>query len=283
LVNVNRYSFIFGLIILSGLSGLQSCLPERKVADTFIKSPHMISLLVNPPDLVFKYNHKGEEIEGLDSLKPEQQDSALWDHSRYMQFISDSILLEDYMNNFIGELRLLGFNVYLNSTIDSFMTGKPQSYVLNISQMQLDEYYYLLKDEDAFLDTIYYKKFNLNAVDYSCWFDLGKAGAENARKVLLYSTNTAYDTFDGRFFNDPFTGTVRYKYTIDSLRVKDVYDMAAYLGKKHAGYLYDFFMNQYIAKHLPEGIRMEDYYHFDRNRKSLSPASEDRFEILGTH
>jgi hypothetical protein len=283
LVKLDRYSFFFGMIILVGLPGLQSCLPERKVANTFIQSPHMINLLVNAPGMVYKYNHKGEEIEGFDSLTQQQQDSALWDHSRFMQYINDSILLENYMNNFIEELRLLGFNVYLNSAIDSFMTGKPQSYVLNISQIQLDEYFYPLKDEDAFLDTIYYKTFNLNAVDYSCWFNLGKVGAEHARTTLLYATNTAYDTFDGRFFNDPFTGTVRYKYTIDTLETKDVYDMATYLGKKHAGYVYDFFLNQYTAKHLPEGMQMMDYYHYNRNRKSLTPAYEDRFEILGTN
>jgi len=272
------------LFILAGLAGLQSCLPERKVAMTFIQSPQMISLLVNPPGLVFKYNHKGEAIEGFDTLSLGQQDSALWDHSTYIQFINDSILLENYMNTFIDELRLLGFNVYLNNAIDSFMTGRPQSYILDIAQMQVDEYYYQLQDEDAFLDTIYFKKFNLNAVDYSCWFNLNKAGgAFNTRKTLLYASNTAYDTFDGRFFNDPFSGTVRYKYTIDSLQTKDVYDMATYLGKKHAGYVYDFFMNQYIAKHLPKGLEMQDYYHYNRSRKNITPAYEDRFEILGTN
>jgi hypothetical protein len=242
----------------------------------------MISLLVNPPAIVFKFNHKGEKIEGFDSLSQQQQDSALWNHSRYMQFINDSILLENYMNNFIDELRILGFNVYLNTAIDSFMTGNPQSYILDVAQMQLDEYLYPLEDEDAFLDTIYYKKFNLNAVDYGCWFDLRKAGVANARKTTLYSSNTAYDTFDGRFFNDPFSGTVRYKYTIDTLQIKDVYEMAPYLGKKHAGYLYDFFMNQYVAKHMPQGMEMQDYYHYNRGRKSISPAYEERFEVLGT-
>ena len=186
------------------------------------------------------------------------------------------------MNNFIDELRLLGFNVYLGSAIDSFMSGKPQSYIVDIAQVQLDEYYYPLEEEDAFLDTIYYKKFDLNAVDFSCWLDLSKAGIENAKKALLYSSSTAYDTFDGRFFNDPFSGTVRYKYNIDTLQVKDVNAMAVYLGKKHAGYLYDFFMNQYIAKHLPEGLKMEDYYHYNPSRKSISPAYEDRFDILDT-
>jgi len=269
-------------VVLSLLSMIvvTSCLPEQKVAKTFIQSPHMISLMVNPPAYTLKYNHKGEEIEGFDSVSSSRQDSLLWIKSKYIQFLSDSIVLENYMNSFIDELRLLGFNVYLNNAIDSFMLNKSQAYIVDVSQIQLDEYLYPLKDEDAFLDTVYYKEFDLNAVDFSCWFNLSKAGVENPRKALLYATNTAYDTFNGRFFNDPFTGTVRYQYSIDSLQLKDVYDMAIYLGRKHAGYLYDFFLNQYVAKHLPEGVQMEDYYHFNRNRKSLSPANDERFEIL---
>ncbi len=281
-MNFSRYRYFFALILIAGLASLQSCLPEQKIANTFIQSPHLINVLVTPPDLVFKFNHKGEEIDGFDSLPQAQQDSLLWIRSSYVQFMQDSILLENYLNNFINELRSLGFDVFLGSTPDSFMTGKPQSYVLDISQMQIDEYLYPLRDEDAFLDTIYYKLFDLNAVDFSCWFELGKAGSETMKKTLLYASGTAYDTFDGRFFNDPFTGTVRYKYNIDSLQTTDIYDLASYLGKKHAGYLYDFFMNQYIAKHLPKGMEMDDYYHFNQKRKNIVPAYEDRFGILGT-
>ena len=277
-----NFSLLILFCVVSVLLSLQSCLPERKVADNFINSPHVLNLLVIPPDYVFKYNHKGESIEDFSALTQTGQDSALWVNSRYMQYLSDSLILEDYMNIFISELRNLGFNVYLEDAVDSFMTGKPQSYVVDISQMQLDEYFYPLEDEDAFNDTVYYKKINLNAVDFSCWFDLSKANTENAKKTVLYSTATSYDSFEGRFYNDPFTGAVRYKYNIDSLTVTDVYAMATYLGKKHAGYLYDFFMNQYIAKHLQEGTQMQDYYHYNRANKSFSPANDDRFKVLGT-
>jgi hypothetical protein len=281
-VKFTTRSLVSILVIASAFLSLQSCLPERKVAKPFIDAQHMINLLVIPPDYVFKYNHKGESIEGFDEVPANLQDSALWVNSRYLQYLSDSTLLDNYMNNFITELRNLGFNVYLDDAVDSFMTGKPQSYVLDVSQMQLDEYFYPMEDEESFMDTVYYKKVNLNAIDFGCWFDLSKANTENAKKTVLYSNATSYDSFEGRFYNDPFTGRVRYKYNIDSLTVKDVYEMATYLGKKHAGYLYDFFMNQYIAKHMPEGTTLQDYYHYSRSRQSFEPAGEERFDILGT-
>ena len=133
-----------------------------------------------PPDYIYKYNHKGESIEGFEDIPKAKQDSALWVNSRYLQFLSDSILLENYMNNFISELRNAGFNVYLEDAIDSFMTGKPQSYVVDIAQVQLDEYFYPLEDEEDYMDTTYYKTVNLNAVDFGCWFDMSKANTENA-------------------------------------------------------------------------------------------------------
>ena len=253
------------------------------MAQVFIQSPQEINLLVFPPDLVYKYNHKGEKIEGFDTLGPALQDSVLWARSSYLQYLSDSLLLETYMNRFIKELRDLGFIVYLSDDIDSFMTNKPQSYALDISQVQLDEYLYPLEDEEPFEDTVYYKRFDLNAIDFSCWFELSKANTAKARKTVLYSTHTAYDSFDGQFYLDPWTSKVKYKYKIDTIRIKDVYDMAGYLGKKHAGYLYDYFLNQYIAKNLPPDETLQYYYHYDRMSKNMIPTDDDeRFEILQT-
>ncbi|MCK9424209.1 MAG: hypothetical protein M0Q38_16610 [Bacteroidales bacterium] len=276
------HSYFLLIAVISGSLILPSCLPERKVAQVFIQSPHEINLLVFPPDLIYKYNHKGETIPGFDSLNDTRQDSALWINSSYMQYLSDSMLLETYMNHFIDELRELGFNVYLSNAIDSFMKNKPQSYALDIAQMQLDEYLYPLEDEEPFEDTIYYKRFDLNAIDFSCWFELSKVNITRTRKTILYSSLTAYDTFDGQFYFDPWTSKVKYKYKIDTLRIKDVYEMAGYIGKKHAGYLYDYFLNQYIAKNLPPDEMLQYYYHYDRLRKNISPVEDDRFEIIGS-
>jgi len=255
-------------------------MPGRQVAGNFTVKGPKIALLVNPPAMVFKFNHRGEDIPGFDSLPQEQQDSALWIHSRFMQFVSDSLVLENYLNRFIDELRLLGLTVYVGKVEDSLLKSNPQTYVLEVAQLQLDEYMYTLEDEDSYLDSVYLKRIRLNAVDFSAWFDLWKVSSGTARKTTLYATNTAYDDFDGRFFHDPFSGAMRYKYAIDTLDTSDLYEMALYLGRRHAGYLYDFFLNQYVAQHLPEGEEPEDYYHFDRVNGRLVSAGDDRLEVL---
>lgn len=267
-----------GLAMILAL--VTSCMPGREMAKSFTAAENPLELVITPPEFVYKFNHKGEKIPGFDSMPAGRQDSALWNSSLYMQFVSDSIILENYMNSFISELKVYGFKVHLNDTANETLKSKPQVYRLGVTQVQLDEYLYPLQDEDSFLDTVYYKHFDLNAVDLSCWFEIAKIANWPRNRTLLYSTRTAYDTFDGRFFNDPLTGTVRYRYSIDTLHIQDIYDLASFMGRKHAGYLYDLILNAYVDIHLPEGYESEDYYHYDPRKRSLSPAGEERFEII---
>jgi len=282
IMKLRYFAFFQFILLVSFLLTLSSCLPEKKLAMQFAENPQGINLLVFSPDYIYKYNHKGEEIPGFDTLRSSRQDSALWVNSRYMQFLSDSVLLENYMNGFVGELRKLGFIVYLPSSIDSFLTDKPQSYIVNLAQIQMDEYTYPLEDEQPFEDTVYYKRFDLNAMDFSCWFELSKVNAAASKKTMLYSSHSAYDDFEGSFMVDPWTRNVRYRYRIDSLSVTDIYDMATFLGKKHASYLFDYFLNQYVAASLPESEPLYYYYHYNRPRHSVAPVEEDRFDVLGT-
>jgi hypothetical protein len=259
---------------------MASCSFERKLAQTFIKTPPEIDIQLFTPGILFKFNHKGEEIDGFNGLTDAQQDSALYASSKFVQYVSDSIFLEQYLNSFIEELRALGFNVFLDNSVDSFLQRQPQSYVVNISQVQLDEYTFPLEDSQPFDDTVYYKSFKLNAVDASTWFELSKINTPNPKKTILYSSFTASDGFEGNFLINTFTLGVQYKYKIDSLRLKDLYELSDYKGKKDASYLFDFFMNRYIAHHLPEGMDPENYLHYNRFRKSLSPVEDEKFEIL---
>ncbi|MCX6282145.1 MAG: hypothetical protein NTU51_09290 [Bacteroidetes bacterium] len=259
---------------------LTSCLPEQKFAQTFVKSGPKIRLMVTPPENIYKYNHKGEEIDGFEEMTDKQQDSALFFSSRFIQRVSDSAVLEDYVNQFISELRKAKFEVYLPDQMDSFLTDKSQAYMLNISQIQLDEYTYPLEDKEPVNDTVYYKKFNLNAMDFSVWFELSKVNATKPKKTVLYDSQSAFDSFDGNFLVDPWTNSVRYKYHIDTLGLTDVYDMARYLGKRHGEYLFDFFMNQWVAFNMPQNQYSMYYYHYNRKRNMMEATDEDRFQLL---
>ena len=263
---------------------LHGCTPEYQLARSFRDHPPAFHLLVKPPLVLYSFNHKGEVVEGFGTLSEQQQDSALFASSNFIREISDSIFLEQYVNHFVEESRKLGFTVYLGEE-----EAKPildtcyQAYIVNMAQLQVDEYYYPVEEKEYFFDTLFYKRFDLNALDFSVWLELNNWRNRGRAGTTLYSSNTMTDDFEGAFIMDPFQTGVKYRYAIDSLTVKDVYDIAGYLGRIHASYLYDFFLNQYILFHFSGNFTPQVYYHFNRFRDTFTPVEDERFDILNTN
>lgn len=254
-------------------------MPEKKLARDFISMPEKINIQIISPSIVYKFNHKGEKIKGFRKLDESEQDSALFASSQYVQYVDDSIYLEKYVNSFIDELRKLGFGVYVDNSMDTFLQGKQQSYVLNMAQVQLDEYILPYEDSAMSGDSVYYKRFDLNAVDASTWFELNKLNAQSPKKTVLYSSMTASDAFDGAFYAEPFSMEVHYRYTIDSLVVRDVYDLAVYSGRQQADYLFDYFMNNFITLSM-KGMQPMGYLRYDRRGNALYFTEDERFEVI---
>lgn len=266
------------LVLLA--AGFSSCTTEYKLAREFRTDPPKFYLHVTPPGMLYKYNHKGEVIGGFDGMSAPQQDSALYYSSKLIQFISDSVFLQNYMNAFLDEIRNLNFTVYLGDEADSFLISQPQSYELSMAQIQIDEYFFPYEDQEYFYDTLFFKRIDLCAIDFSVWFELSKIGRSGKSNTVLYASHMATDDMEGEFLLDPFRQDVKYSYRIDSLEVNDLYDIATFLGNIHASYLYDFFLNQYIAFHYPQGFRPQGYYHYNRFRNNFYPVEEERFEVL---
>lgn len=269
------------LMILA--AGISACTPEYKLAKEFRDNRPEFLLHLTPPPMLFKYNHKGELVDDLKNMNPARQDSALFFSSGFIQYINDSVFLENYINSFLDEIRNLGFSVFLGHEADSFLFNHPQSYELTIAQIQLDEYSYPYEDQEFFYDTLFYKKFDLDAVDFSVWLELTRFGISGNARTVLYSSHMASDNLQGEFLLDPFRQDVKYSYSIDSLEVEDVNNIARLLGKVHAGYLFDFFLNQYIAFHITRGFQPQVFYHYNRYRNSFIPVDEERFELLDSN
>lgn len=257
-----------------------SCFTDKKLAKSFVNEGPGIRIVLTPASALYKFNHKGEAIENFDSLTVEQQDSALYWSSLFIREISDSLFLESYVNNFLTELRKLGFTVYITDLIDTSAYEYPQTYVVNMTQLQLDEYFYPYEDEVEYDDYRYVKSFDLNAIDFSVWYELSKLKTGTPSTTILYTTHSMTDGMDGRFMLDPFANEVIYRYDIDSVTMSDVMTMAANLGRRHAGYLYDFFLNQYVSFHMPEGETPFYYYHYNRFHNRFEPVDSERFQWL---
>jgi hypothetical protein len=262
------------------LMTFSSCTIEKKLGREFITEAPKICIEVYTPQSIFKFNHKGEIIPGFDSLTTTQQDSALYASSHFIKYVEDSVFLDRYVNSFIDELRSIGFRVFLDNSADTALRTQPQAYVVNMSQVQLDEYFLPFEDSESVGDTEFYKSFDLNAVDASSWFELNKYNVVKPVKTVLYSSFTASDAFSGNFVMNNFTMDLKYRYKIDSLRVKDIYDLASYSGRRNANYLFDYFMNQFIAINMPQGMETLGYLHYVPSGKTFIFSDDDKFEVL---
>jgi hypothetical protein len=258
---------------------MQSCTIEKKLGKEFLSKAPQICIDLHAPQALYKYNHKGEKIPGFDSMTGPQQDSSLVASSNFIRNIDDSSFLDRYVNSFIDELRGIGFTVFLDGNVDTILRVQPQAYIVSMAQVQLDEYFSPYEDSEPIGDSVFYKSFDLNAVDASSWFEVNKYNAVRPKKTVLYSSFTASDGFNGNFIYNDMAGTLRYRYRIDSLKVKDIYDLAAYAGRQNADYLFDFFMNQYIVYHMPQDMEILGYLHYNSSRKTFEFSDQDKFEV----
>ena len=266
---------VLGLILI-----LQSCTIEKKLGKQFLEQTPQICIQVFAPATLYKFSHKGEKIAGFDSLTGTQQDSVLFAGSRYIKVIDDSVFLDKYVNSFIDGLRAIGFRVFIDDNVDTILNKEPQAYVVNMSQIQLDEYIQPYDDSEQVDDSLYKMSFDLNAVDASSWFELNKYNSPKSGKTVLYSSFTASDGFSGNFIINGFGTKLQYRYKIDSLQMKDIYDLASYTGRQDANYLYDYFMNQFIAYNMPKDWEMLGYLHYLPSNKSFNFTEEELFEVL---
>lgn len=257
-----RHSLILCLFAL-GLLHLTSCSPERRLANHFIKERNPAAILLLSPEFSYKYSFKIPDIENFDSLDKQTQDSLLFYNSKLLQYINDSLLIKSYMNGLSSGLKSLGFNVYTSGTTESFVNRGSDGLIVNIPQLELEEFFDSISENVVLGDEeLYNYELYITAVNFNSWFELTQVNQQDS-VLVLYSSNSLTDRLDGGFRYFPFSGQVKYEYTIDSLEVKDIYPAAASIGDLYARLLHNFLMNDYIQKNMATGYETAKYYTWD--------------------
>jgi hypothetical protein len=254
-----------------------ACYPEYKLARSFIKADKDISILVLPTNYVFKENLKRSEAGDTSGLTGTQVDSLLMAKSILLKDLSDSIFLETFINSMMIEFEKLGFKVYNQSYLDSILFIKSPAYIFNIGQILMEEHYNKYKDQEMIGDYEYYKTIDQNALTFNFWFELGELNNEQQDPKLFFTSETINDLVTGYFIENPFTGSVKYKYNVSEIDLDIVYDYGAILGERYAGYTFDYLMNDYIQENWELYREPYFYMHYKRYNKTLDPAEEERF------
>jgi len=255
---------------------ISSCSPERKIAKEYIANDSTRSVLVIQPEYIYKTSLKDWEIDSAKQLDEQTLDSLLWENSLYLKYLDDSLFLNYYLGNYLAEMEAFGFRVYGEDSLMSFLSGNTNAFIVNIAQLELEEYVMPIKEEEQFGEYIYYEVIDLNAINLNSWFEVSRVNEEED-KAMFFASHYLTDELEGFFKHYYFTGEVQFQYDIDTMLVDEIYKLAALTGHLYAGYTFDYLLNKYIDKRMEEdGLnRSNVYYHYNRQKRYLTTAGED--------
>jgi hypothetical protein len=258
-----RKGFLFPAVVLSFIV-LLSCSAERKLAVEYVRKREPASALLIAPDFSYRYNFKIPDIENFYELSAEQKDSALFFSSDLLQYINDSTLFAAYLSGLSTGLGNYGFRTYSGESARKFIESGSDGLIINLAQLELEEYLDSISDEGTYSEEENYNyQFYLNAINFNSWFEIARVNKQDTT-LVLYTSNKITDKFQGGYQYFPYTGDVKYYYSIDSITVDDVYNSAYSYSYYYAGLIFDYLMNDYIRTHLPPGVMPVGYYTYDR-------------------
>lgn len=181
---------------------------------------------------------------------PEKADMKLENNATYGQTavlkdFNQDLFLDIMYGAYTDAMKAYNVNVYIPDNIDNVKTDSLHWLVM-LSRMEItgqiteyDDYYFSATDEYSY-------KHPLNTVNVASWFELN----DGEWKPLQFCEHNLIDGLNSKANYSLWTDKIDYEYTIDTLKLNDVYNYAVYLGKVYAGYTYDYMMNDYVNAEL---------------------------------
>ncbi|HLO90304.1 MAG: hypothetical protein ACM3ME_06930 [Chloroflexota bacterium] len=275
------YKGIYNLFILLLAMVLLSCGPERRLAQKYLKENKPGAILLIAPDFLYKNSYKIPYIKNFETLPQEKKDSIAYFTSDVLQYTQDSIYIKNFMQSLTRGLKYFGFSVYFNQPADEFLNKGYESYILNFVQIQLEEYFDSISDESSYdSESQNYMSLFVTAMNLNNWIEVTKLNHEQYKPKLLYSSQTITDDFNGNFVYYPLTGKFDYDYVIDSLNVDKLYTASSELGYKHAQWIFDYILNDYIKRNMPPGVAYDQRFTYDFKNKMLKRLKWQPFQEM---
>ena len=257
---------------------LSACSVERQMGRIYIARADSTSFLVLFPAEVFVVNKKNENFDGSFLFSEAQKDTSLFRNSVLLPFLNDEAILKPFKESFVKELSNYGYRVYDTTQMDQFMAVDHHSRVLNVAQIELQEYLTSYEDAVTVDEQVYTKVIYLNGINIGSWFEISPINeVEKAKIPVLFATHDLTDRWNGYFVQRFLTGEIEYRLEIDSLQPNDVFNFAAYLGRLYAAYTFDYMLNRDIKSKTPLQEQTESYYRYDPYQKRLFVTDQDKF------
>lgn len=201
-----------------------------------------------------------------------EYDSQLGKQTEVLNGFSQDLFLDVMYGAYADAMKAYGVHVYVPEDVGHVQVDSTHWLVM-LSRMEISgritEYEdYLFSDTDEFS-----YKHPLNTVNVASWFEIN----DSVWRPVLYCEHNLMDGFDSKTDYSFWTQELNYSYTIDTLKLDDVYNYAVFLGKLYAGYTYDYMMNSYVSAELhKQHLDNRDWYQlrYDPYKKQLRYAEE---------
>lgn len=251
-------------IILIGLLALllAGCNTEMKLAKRFMaEHPYIEAAVYFPERAEMKVEYNTQLAKKTEVLNDFNQD----------------LFLDIMYNAYAEALGKYGVEVYVPEDIENVQVDSIHWLVM-LSRTEVSgritEYEdFLFSDREDFS-----YKYPLNTVNVASWFEINNG----EWLPVQFCEHNLMDGFDSKAGFSIMTNSIDYSYTIDTLKLEDVYNYAVYLGKLYAGYTYDYMMNLYVEEELANmGYSYQMLLRYDPYQKKLRYANEDEgfFEV----
>ena len=262
--------WIFSMILLT------ACSPERKLASEFVKTGSQKSVLLLSPDFIYKASLKKDILDSLNITDETLFDSVLIANSKFLNELDDEKFIDNYMLGLEKELKIFGLKVFVEERTADFFEVDSNAFIINVAQLEIEEDYYVFRDETKYYDNYFYHDHRLNSATVNSWFEISRINTQQNNHKVYFAEDVIIDDVDGDFNLDLYNSEVKYYYTIDTLYTDELYDYAYLLGRTYGGYTFDLLLNQYLDTELK---REKDarYLRYDPNLKSFFTATEDKF------
>lgn len=259
-----------------------SCSVERNIAYDFMNSDVPVAVLINPPEQLLKLSDKTFEVPDIDSLSAQEKDSALLQNSLFLKNINDEKVIAKFYNAMLHQLQGSNIQVFTPDYINEFYACNKPSFVVDIVQLQLEEYYEQVDESEIYYDeSIFPEDIYLNALAINVWLKISMVADTVNQPLLLFATDNITDAYKGSVRSYPYTNEVTYKSSKMPLKTDDIYAFSGILGYRFSTWIYDYFINRHIYAMMPKGSSPDYYYHYDPERRTFLPANNStKFEII---
>jgi hypothetical protein len=236
---------------------LFSCTVEYRLAKLAGERVDQAHVMLIFPDYLLVKNSKDY---GLDTnLSDNQYYQRQLDSSFFLRYIDDST----YLHGFSAEVKALfqefGFKVYEPQQWSVFLALKEQAFIVDFTQLQVEERWFLHTDEETMPDEYTYTQETwLNALSYNAWVTVSDINdsAFTSRK-MIYTEEVLHDHYEGVFLMNNISGEVYYDYNNRPLKVEDAKRLISNASIDISMDVLDFMINNYVEEAL---LEMEQKY-----------------------